>query len=240
MYLRYDDSIKNAAEYGNSSAAKNVPGNQFVSSDDLTRQNFQTNRGQNYFQQKPQAQQQYPHQEKKPQSPPGSNPQNLQNPHRGNHPVPPHYRHPMQPTPPNPPLQPNVPPPLPHGPNVSPPPLPRPPQSPPLSHRPNMPPPPSPKPPYPQPPPPPPPPRPHKKDDCEKDCGGFSFLKFLPPGIYDPKTHKFFGILSGEDILIIGVILIVMERNDKNDMFLILALFYVLLSDYIDFGNILC
>lgn len=92
-------------------------------------------------------------------------------------------------------------------------------------------------PPKPQPPPCPPPPC---GNDCKKGGGGFSLLKNLPRGIYDPETGKFLGLFSGEDVLIIGVILIVLERGDKNDIFLLLALFYILLSDRIDFGNILC
>ena len=64
-------------------------------------------------------------------------------------------------------------------------------------------------------------------------------LAFLPKEIYNCDSHKFFGFLSGEDILIIGLILMILDNGDGEDLFLILALLYILLSDKIDFGNIL-
>lgn len=64
-------------------------------------------------------------------------------------------------------------------------------------------------------------------------------LKFLPEEVYNPKTHKFFGKISGEDILLIGLILMVLDSGCDDDLILALALFYILLSDYFDFGNIL-
>lgn len=79
--------------------------------------------------------------------------------------------------------------------------------------------------------------------DCHKDSkkgeGIKNPLKFLPKEIYNPQTHKFFGKLSGEDILIIGLILMVLDSDCDEDMLLVLALLYILLSDWIDFGNIL-
>lgn len=83
---------------------------------------------------------------------------------------------------------------------------------------------------------------PPKKEGCSQKKEGHSFknpLKFLPKEIYNPKTHKFFGKLSGEDILIIGLILMVLDSGCDDDMLLVLALLYILLSDWIDFGNIL-
>lgn len=65
-----------------------------------------------------------------------------------------------------------------------------------------------------------------------------NLLCFLPKEIYNPKTRKFFGLLSGDDILIIGLILMILD-NGEDDLFLILALLYILLSDRIDLGNIL-
>ncbi|MBE7011851.1 MAG: hypothetical protein E7415_04175 [Ruminococcaceae bacterium] len=65
------------------------------------------------------------------------------------------------------------------------------------------------------------------------------FLSRLPKEIYNCETHKFFGFLTGEDILIIGLILMVLDRGCDEDLFLILALLYILVSDWIDFGNIL-
>ena len=72
----------------------------------------------------------------------------------------------------------------------------------------------------------------HKKNEKKNP------LSFLPKTIYNTETHKFFGFLSGEDILIIGLILMVLDNSCGDDLFLILALLYILLSDWIDFGNI--
>ena len=86
-----------------------------------------------------------------------------------------------------------------------------------------------------------PPPCPHIERDCKehKNKEGFKNpLKFLPKEVYNPDTHKFFGKLSGEDILIIGLILMVLDSDCNEDLFLILALLYILLSDWIDFGHI--
>lgn len=88
---------------------------------------------------------------------------------------------------------------------------------------------------------------PHSATDNKKDCnkdhkkgeGVKNPLKFLPKEIYNPKTHKFFGKLSGEDILIIGLILMILDSGCDEDLLLALALLYILLSDWIDFGNIL-
>ena len=85
------------------------------------------------------------------------------------------------------------------------------------------------------------PPRSHIENDCKDHKNKESFknpLKFLPKEIYNSDTHKFFGKLSGEDILIIGLILMVLDSDCKEDLFLVLALLYVLLSDWIDFGHI--
>ncbi len=80
---------------------------------------------------------------------------------------------------------------------------------------------------------------PHPEREHKKDKGRKNPLSYLPKEIYNCETHKFFGFLSGEDILIIGLILMVLDRGCDEDLFLILALLYILLSDWIDFGNIL-
>lgn len=64
-------------------------------------------------------------------------------------------------------------------------------------------------------------------------------LTFLPKEIYNPKTHKFFGKISADDILLMGLILLVLDSGCDDDLILALALGYILLSDYFDFGNIL-
>ena len=80
---------------------------------------------------------------------------------------------------------------------------------------------------------------PPPKEEHKEDKGRKNLLSCLPNEIYNCETHKFFGFLSGEDILIIGLILMVLDRGCDEDLFLILALLYILLSDWIDFGNIL-
>ncbi len=93
--------------------------------------------------------------------------------------------------------------------------------------------------------PPPPPPKsknPTAKEPCpphEEEKSVKNPLHFLPKEIYNPKTHKFFGLFSAEDILIIGLILLVLDSGCDDDMILVLALLYILLSDIFDFGNIL-
>ncbi len=79
-----------------------------------------------------------------------------------------------------------------------------------------------------------------QKREEKRQGGGFKTpLNFLPKELYNPETHKFFGKLSAEDILLIGLILLVLDQGSGDDLFLALALFYILLSDYMDFGNIL-
>ncbi len=72
-----------------------------------------------------------------------------------------------------------------------------------------------------------------------KGLFGNNPLTFLPHEIYDPKTHKFFGIITAEDILLIGLMLLVLDSDCDDKIFLAVALGYILLSDYFDFGNIL-
>ena len=88
---------------------------------------------------------------------------------------------------------------------------------------------------------PPPPPKPILPPPCGKDKkkNRKNPLSYLPENIYNPETHKFFGFLSGEDLLIIGLILMILDGGCDEDLILILALLYILLSDWIDFGNIL-
>lgn len=83
-------------------------------------------------------------------------------------------------------------------------------------------------------------PTPKPAPPCEKPPSDKknNFLSFLPKELYNCETHKFFSFLSGEDLLIIGLILMVLDRGCEDDLFLILALLYILVSDWIDFGNI--
>ncbi len=86
----------------------------------------------------------------------------------------------------------------------------------------------------------PPPPKPHRKEEARrKNPGSKNFLEFLPKEIYNSETHKFFGRISSEDILLIGLILLILDKGCKDDFALVLALGYILLSDFLDLGNIL-
>jgi hypothetical protein len=53
----------------------------------------------------------------------------------------------------------------------------------------------------------------------------------LPPPAPKPKSGKLFMNLKSDDLILIGVILILMI-NECDDKLLILALIYVFLSDY--------
>lgn len=60
---------------------------------------------------------------------------------------------------------------------------------------------------------------------------------FLPTSIYNPKTQKILGILSSEDLLLIALIFLFMENDESDNQLIVLALIYVLLSDFIDLSN---
>lgn len=60
--------------------------------------------------------------------------------------------------------------------------------------------------------------------------------KLIPQSLYNPETGKIFGVLSPEDLLLAALILLLLDSGDDSDdnSFLIYALFYILISDYID------
>ncbi len=60
---------------------------------------------------------------------------------------------------------------------------------------------------------------------------------FLPPSIYNSKTQKILGILSSEDLLLIALIFLFMENDESDNQLVVLALIYVLISDFIDLSN---
>ncbi len=55
---------------------------------------------------------------------------------------------------------------------------------------------------------------------------------WIPPALYNPETKKVLGMFSGEDLLLIGLIFLLLENEEKQDNTLIYALLYILLSDY--------
>lgn len=61
------------------------------------------------------------------------------------------------------------------------------------------------------------------------------FLKnLLPSSVYDPKRKKLFGIFAAEDILLVALIFLLLEKDDEDNLLMILALAYVLISEYIE------
>lgn len=62
-------------------------------------------------------------------------------------------------------------------------------------------------------------------------------LNMLPKNIYNPETGKILGFLSAEDLLLIALIFLFLEDSSEDNPLMVLALVYVLLSDYIDFGE---
>ena len=62
-------------------------------------------------------------------------------------------------------------------------------------------------------------------------------LNFIPKGFYNPDSKKILGFLTAEDLLLIALIFLFLESSDEDNPLLVLALIYVLLSDYIDLGD---
>ena len=79
-----------------------------------------------------------------------------------------------------------------------------------------------------------------KGDGCDKmkqsqKTAKSTFLKgILPTSVYDPKSKKILGILSAEDLLLVALIFLFLEKDDGDNTIMVLALIYVLISDYID------
>ncbi len=70
----------------------------------------------------------------------------------------------------------------------------------------------------------------------KKGQGGFGQILYglLPSSVYNPETKKVFGLLETEDMLLVLLILLLAENKEENQTMLMLALAYLLLSDYID------
>ena len=63
----------------------------------------------------------------------------------------------------------------------------------------------------------------------------FGFLQgLLPASLYDSNNKKLFGFLSAEDLLLVALIFLLLERDGEDNVLLIIALGYILISDYID------
>lgn len=61
----------------------------------------------------------------------------------------------------------------------------------------------------------------------------------IPPSLYNPETKKVLGFLSAEDLLLIALIFLFLDNEDNDDPMIIYALLYILLSDYVDLGDLL-
>ncbi len=81
----------------------------------------------------------------------------------------------------------------------------------------------------------------HCQTESRKKNGrGRSFFEnILPKGIYDPKTKKVMGFFTAEDLLLVALIFIFLDSDEEGNPLMALALLYVLLGDYFDFGDFL-
>ena len=59
-------------------------------------------------------------------------------------------------------------------------------------------------------------------------------LGIIPTALYNPETKKVLGVLSAEDLLLVGLIFLLLENEEMEDPMLLYALLYILISDYID------
>jgi hypothetical protein len=68
-------------------------------------------------------------------------------------------------------------------------------------------------------------------------CPYASLLGLIPHHIYNPDTKKILGVLSSEDLLLIALIFLFLESSEDDNPLMVLALVYILLGEYIDFGD---
>lgn len=60
----------------------------------------------------------------------------------------------------------------------------------------------------------------------------------LPGSVYNPDSKKIFGMFSAEDLLLVALIFLCAESDEEDNSMMILALFYILLSDYIELPDL--
>lgn len=60
--------------------------------------------------------------------------------------------------------------------------------------------------------------------------------RFIPPSLYNPTTRKVFGFMNAEDLFIAALIILLIDGSgdECDNTMLIIALLYLLLSEYID------
>jgi len=78
----------------------------------------------------------------------------------------------------------------------------------------------------------------YKERQKGRKVGSF-FENIIPKGFYDPKTKKVLGFFTAEDLLLVALIFIFLDSEDEDNPLTALALLYVLLGDYLDFGDFL-
>ncbi len=61
--------------------------------------------------------------------------------------------------------------------------------------------------------------------------------KLLPTSVYNPETRKILGFLSAEDLLLVALIFLFLDSDEEGSNLTVLALAFVLLSDYIDLSS---
>ena len=84
------------------------------------------------------------------------------------------------------------------------------------------------------------PPNPPHKEVHTESKPSVSFLhNIIPKTLYNPDTKKILGLLSSEDLLIIALIFLFLDNSDEDNLLIVLALVYVLLSDHIDIEHLL-
>lgn len=60
----------------------------------------------------------------------------------------------------------------------------------------------------------------------------------LPTSVYNPKTKKLFGFFNAEDLLLVALIFLFAENDEDSDPAIIIALIYILISDYVDLPDL--
>ncbi len=77
---------------------------------------------------------------------------------------------------------------------------------------------------------------PHNSRKKSKGLSGI-FQSLLPPTVYNPETKKILGFLSSEDLLLVALIFLFLDNDDEDNTLMVLALIFVLISDYIDLSD---
>ncbi len=79
---------------------------------------------------------------------------------------------------------------------------------------------------------------PQPKNTVTSAKDSLSFLyNIIPRSLYNPESKKILGLLSAEDLLIIALIFLFLDNTEEDNLLIILALAYVLLSDHIDLSG---